>query len=110
MKSWDEYDKRLEEDAILGGSAVAECSDMHAYEVEIATRHGHSWYRSKSKRGGEVGHHENTDKFSRNSYGIIHNLVSFSFLLVEQKMDPGGGVQQSHVEIPAGHIELLLLQ
>merc|ERR1711974_546765 len=51
-KDWSEYDL-IAEMAVESGSSVVECAYMEDYELDWATKHNTSWYRSKEKKGGD---------------------------------------------------------
>ena len=52
--------------------------------------------------------------FEKKNYGRITMIMTkwfkIGFLVDEQEVDIGGGIEQSHADVPAGHIEFLSFQ
>ena len=69
------------DDLVEYGNSVYEMAYLYKEDLDMAKKHGTSWYRSKEKKGGDN---------------------PFASYMLNKKMDIGGGVQQSYDEVPAG--------
>ena len=44
----------MAEHAVESGSSVVECDSLLDFELEWATKHGTSWYRSKDRKSEKI--------------------------------------------------------